>query len=356
MALNGIDISNYQRGLDLAKVPCDFVICKATEGTSIVHNTCDQWVQQAKQLGKLWGFYHFMNGSDPISQAKFFVDSCRNYFGEGIPVLDYEMYGRIGTAKAKQFLDYVYEQTGVRCIVYISRAVCTEENWSKIAPNHALWVAQYANNNRTGYQSDPWLPSGGFGAWASCAMHQYSSNGRLDGYSAALDLDIAFMTRDAWAKFARPSGSPTPSTSQTPSVSTPTEPTGTTLELAAAVMRGDYGDGDARKAKLGSRYGEVQELINHVCGASAAQLADDVERGQLGNGDLRKQVLGGRYDEVQKIVNQRAGVGTAKVYTVKSGDTLSGIGVSLGIDWHTIASENGIEPPYTIYPGQKLSY
>ena len=27
MALNGIDISNYQRGLDLAQVPCDFVIC-----------------------------------------------------------------------------------------------------------------------------------------------------------------------------------------------------------------------------------------------------------------------------------------------------------------------------------------
>lgn len=55
MALNGIDISNYQRGLDLAKVPCDFVICKATEGTTIVHNTCDPWIQQAIKLGKLWG-------------------------------------------------------------------------------------------------------------------------------------------------------------------------------------------------------------------------------------------------------------------------------------------------------------
>ena len=70
MALNGIDISNYQRGLDLAQVPCDFVICKATEGTTIVHNTCDPWIQQAIKLGKLWGFYHFMNGEDPIAQAK----------------------------------------------------------------------------------------------------------------------------------------------------------------------------------------------------------------------------------------------------------------------------------------------
>lgn len=30
MALNGIDISNWQAGIDLTRVPCDFVISKAT--------------------------------------------------------------------------------------------------------------------------------------------------------------------------------------------------------------------------------------------------------------------------------------------------------------------------------------
>ena len=33
MAMNGIDISNWQKGIDLAAVPCDFVIAKATQGT-----------------------------------------------------------------------------------------------------------------------------------------------------------------------------------------------------------------------------------------------------------------------------------------------------------------------------------
>lgn len=352
MALNGIDISNYQRGLDLSKVPCDFVICKATEGTSIVHNTCDPWIQQAKQLGKLWGFYHFMNGEDAVAQAKFFVESCRNYFGNGVPVLDYEMYGRIGTDQAKRFLDYVYEQTGVRCIVYMSRSVCTEENWAKIAPNHALWVAQYANNNRTGYQSDPWLPSGGFGAWSDCAIHQYSSNGRLDGYGAALDLDIAHMTRDAWLKFANPSGGAAP---DVPSTEVPEQsPSGTALELAAAVMRGDYGDGDARKTALGARYDEVQNLINYVATATASQLADDVERGQLGNGQVRRDVLGSRYDEVQKVVNQRAGVGSKTVYTVQSGDTLSAIAAKYGTTVAKLTAANGIANANLIYVGQKL--
>ena len=30
MSLKGIDISNHQRGLDLSKIDCDFVIMKAT--------------------------------------------------------------------------------------------------------------------------------------------------------------------------------------------------------------------------------------------------------------------------------------------------------------------------------------
>ena len=305
MALNGIDISNYQRGLDLTQVPCDFVICKATEGTTIVHNTCDPWIQQAIKLGKLWGFYHFMNGEDPIAQAKHFVASCRNYFGNGVPVLDYEMYGRIGTDKAKQFLDYVYDQTGVRCIVYMSRSVCTEEDWSKIAPNHALWVAQYANTERTGYQSSPWLPDGGFGAWGSCAIHQYTSNGRLDGFNAPLDLDIAYMTREAWGKFANPSGTNTPDVP--PAEVVEPSPEGTALDLAAAVMRGEYGVDDERREKLGDRYQEVQDLINYIDGASASQLADDVECGMFGVVPTRSDVLGDRFSEVQAIVNQRAG-------------------------------------------------
>jgi LysM repeat protein len=41
-------------------------------------------------------------------------------------------------------------------------------------------------------------------------------------------------------------------------------------------------------------------------------------------------------------------------YVVKSGDSLSKIGASLGVSWSSIANANGIKPPYTIYPGQKI--
>ena len=76
-------------------------------------------------------------------------------------MLDYEDGGRIGTDGAKKFLDRIYALTGVRCLLYTYRNLTKEEDWSKIAPNHALWVAQYANENQTGYQDSPWLPDGG---------------------------------------------------------------------------------------------------------------------------------------------------------------------------------------------------
>lgn len=127
MSMNGIDISDYQSDLDLGAIDFNFAIIKATENTGHVQSCCDSFVQKCKALGKCWGFYHFMGEGDPIEQAKHFVDNTKNYFGEGVPVLDYEMYGRIGTDKAKQFLDYVYAQTGVRCIVYMSRSVYAQK-------------------------------------------------------------------------------------------------------------------------------------------------------------------------------------------------------------------------------------
>lgn len=42
-------------------------------------------------------------------------------------------------------------------------------------------------------------------------------------------------------------------------------------------------------------------------------------------------------------------------YVVQSGDTLSGIAANYGTSWTRLASKNGIQAPYTIYVGQRLS-
>lgn len=358
--MNGIDISDYQRGIDLNKVSFDFMICKATEGTSIVHSTCDPYIQLAIKLGKKWGFYHFLNTEDVIKQADFFVSKTKNYFGQGIPVLDYEMYGKThGAAGAWKFIQRVHELTGVWCMFYTNRATLSEDNFSSIASKCALWVAQYANNNQTGYQSAPWLPSGGFGAWSTPTIHQYSSNGRLSGYSGALDLDLAYLDTAGWDKIAK-SDSSKSSSSQTSTNSSSTIKTTSkyesysTLELVALVQEGKLGNGDERVKNLGSKYQAVQDIINHIYSSSNSELADDVIRGEYGNGDLRKRILGSKYNEVQSLINQRAGISSKKVYVVKSGDTLSGIALKYNTTAKKLANYNGIKNMNVIYPGQKI--
>ena len=323
MSMRGIDISSYQKGLDLSKIDFDFAIIKATEGTTIVQSTCDPWVQQCIDLGKRWGFYHFCAGGDPIAEADFFVDNTKDYFGHGIPVLDYEAYGRFGTAKAKQFLDRVYERTGVRCMVYMSRSVTKEEDWSAIARNHPLWVAQYANNDTTGYQDNPWpgASAGGFTYWGfPPAIHQYTSHGRLNGWSGNLDLDKAYITAEEWDAIA--TGDVETTTPQEPEdkpqESTPAKKT--VEEIAKEVIAGKWGNGSERTQALtaaGYDAKAVQEKVNQLLGATSTpakktveEIAKEVIAGKWGNGSERTQALtAAGYDAkaVQDKVNQILG-------------------------------------------------
>lgn len=90
MALQGIDISNWQNGIQLGAVPCDFAICKATQGTGYTSPDCARQVEQCLELGKLFGVYHYVGGQGAIAEADFFVDSVANWIGKGVLVIDWE--------------------------------------------------------------------------------------------------------------------------------------------------------------------------------------------------------------------------------------------------------------------------
>ena len=83
--------------------------------------------------------------------------------------------------------------------------------------------------------------------------------------------------------------------------------------LASAVIRGEYGNGEARKRALGSNYQAVQAIVNtRLSGASTPAPSVDLEalasaviRGEYGNGEERRRRLGANYQAVQAIVNKR---------------------------------------------------
>lgn len=353
MTLRGIDISSYQAGIDLSVVPCDFVIVKATEGVNYVNPDCDRAVQQAIQLGKCWGTYHYVNGSGAVAEADYYVNNIKGYLGKGILCIDWEggsnrAWGNY--AYLETLVSRVIERTGIKPLIYVQASAYAAT--AAVAKRHdcGLWVAQYADMNATGYQDQPWNE----GAY-SCAIRQYSSAGRLHGWNGNLDLDKFYGDANAWRKYAGASGVATPAPK-------PVDPLAgkSDNQLADEVIAGKYGDGDARKRALGTRYAAVQAIVNQrladpLAGKTDAQLASEVIAGKYGDGENRKRALGNRYNAVQAIVNQKLGGGhQSRTYTVRVGDTLSGIAARYGTTWQHLQQINGIRDANLIFAGQVL--
>ncbi len=349
MALNGIDISNWQAGINLAAVNADFVIIKATEGTNYISPDWPRQYQQAKNSGKLLGLYHFANGGNVQAEADFFLKTIgRDKIGEAILVLDWEKdnnptFGVNDYNWVKHWCGYVQSATGIQPVIYVMQsAMRAVEN-----AGYPLWIAQYANNIPTGYQAAPWNE----GAY-NCLMRQYSSAGRLLNYTGSLDLNKFYGDKARWNQQAgkKNSSSSGGNTSQNKPSGIETE---TAINLVVDTMNGKFGNGDERRKNLGNRYNEVQGLINHIATADAQTLAQEVKAGKYGNGEFRKVALGSRYNEVQSIINGSSGQ-AAQYYTVRSGDTLSGIAAKYGTSYQAIAKLNGLGNPNLIYAGQKL--
>ena len=314
MTLNGIDISNWQRGIDLSKVPCDFVIAKATEGIGYVDKSCDGFIQQALKLGKKIGFYHFARptgNNDAIREADYFYNNCKGYFGKGIPILDWEAENKHNVAYAKKWLDRVYQLSGVKPVIYMSESVANAYNWSSVAnADYGLWVAKYRDNNpdynynMANAGSRPKVKW-----WKFYCMWQWTSSGRLNGYNGNLDCNVFYGDGATWDKYAGKSGTTQPVK--------PTQPVKkSNEEIANEVINGAWGNGEDRKNRLTQ--------------------------------------AGYNYTVIQAIVNKLIGANKAVYYTVRSGDTLSGIASKYGTTYQKLAQMNGIANPNKIYAGQRI--
>lgn len=203
--LYGIDIASWQSELDLSQIVCDFAVVKATEGTGYINPSCDKHVQQALNLGKKAGFYHYAQNAQNAArqEAEFFINNCKGYFGKGIPVLDWEE--SVGDVEwALEWLQTVERETGVKPMIYMSKSVVNTYDWSSVAnAGYGLWVAKYKgydpiyNYDMSNVGVEP-----NVNHWTFYAMWQFTSSGCLDGYSGKLDCNVFYGDETAWDKYA----------------------------------------------------------------------------------------------------------------------------------------------------------
>lgn len=312
MTLNGIDISSYQSGIDLTVVPCDFVIIKATQGTGYVNPDCDRAYQQAKRAGKLRGTYHYVGGGNAVAEADYYANNIKGYLKDGLLAIDWEAEQNSAwgnEAYLEQLVRRVIERTGVKPLIYSMASRYAQVAAVAKKLDCGLWIAEYADMNPTGYQAHPWR-EGAYG----CAIRQYASTGRLNGWGGNLDLNIAYMTREQWAKYVNPGGKPAPA----PSKPAPAPARKSEDAIAAEVIAGKWGNGQDRVNRLkkaGYNPATIQAKVNAKLGASKP---------------------------------------AARTYTVRAGDNLSAIAAKYGTTYQALAAKNGISNPNLIYPGQVL--
>lgn len=302
--MNGIDISAWQgdENIDLSKVPFDFCIVKATEGTSYKNRYFTSHCDKVLKKKKLLGAYHYANGGDVQKEADYFLAYVKKYIGKAIIVLDWEaknnpQFGKNDLEWCLKWCSYVQKKTGIKPIIYVQKSAMSAVKKA----GYGLWVAQYPDYVETGYQEHPWNE----GAY-NCLLRQYTSVGKLSGYGGSLDLNKAYISAASWNKLA--------GKAKKASVSTTRKSVNT---LAKEVLADKWGSGVDRKRRLtkaGYDYNKVQARVNKL--VKASQLSEDkiinavaheVISGKYGNEPERSERLraaGYDPDKIQKRVNE----------------------------------------------------
>lgn len=228
--MQGIDVSNWQCGIDIANTQADFIVVGTTWGTGQVNNNClvsgvntdaNRMIAQAQASGKKFGLYHYAMGGNPEAEAQFFYRNTSNYWRHGIVALDWEMDDNPAWGNWDWVRRFMAEcerlSGGVKPLLYTGPVAGTIPG--DIRANYGLWIAQYANMSPTGYQANPWM----LGAYGE-AMRQYSGTGVVNTWSP-IDLNIFRGEAWQWDLYANPTGSTAPAPA-TPAPVQPSTPPG----------------------------------------------------------------------------------------------------------------------------------
>lgn len=368
MKVFGIDISTWQRGYPYAAATRDgvkFAILRAGYSQT-KDNQFETHYANAKAQGWGVGAYWYMYATSVAgaqAEARAFLRAIAG------KQLDYPVYLDIEDGSVYRNTSKDTRNAMIRAFGEIIESagyyfgVYTNVDWyrnkisgSELNTKYDWWIACWSKG----------MPSGiNAGLWQFGGETNYIRGNKVAGVTT--DQNYALKDYPSLIKslgkngYSKSGSTPTPTPTPTPSKSID--------ELAREVIQGLYGNGDARKNALGSNYSAVQARVNEILGTSVSKksndtIADEVIAGKWGNGADRKARLtnaGYDYNTIQGIVNQKLKGGsstssnsTVEYYTIRHGDTLSGISSKFGTPINKLTSWNGIANANRIYAGQRI--
>lgn len=272
----GMDISNWQKGMDLSRGKYDFCILKATEGTTYTDPTFNNFAVQLTKLNKLIGCYHFARPDrhgtivGMAEEADYFLKAVekQKLLGKAILVLDWEVEPMDREDLVNAWVTRVENQTGITPFIYSSKYKFSQwKSWWPVQ-HCPLWLAVWPSSRRVNIGENPGfkVPTKDTIKWS---IWQYTSNGAYPGYNGNVDGDCCDLTKEEWMKLAGNPHAVEPEPAPQPSP----EPEVISEDMAWAINNGlflGYGNGlygpkDAltreQAASLFRRYDEMKKRV-----------------------------------------------------------------------------------------------
>lgn len=259
--MKGIDVSHwnglpFNSATEKAYKDADFVIVKATQGTTFVDNCWKANADKVLKDGKLLGLYHYAAGANASKEADFFLKTVGKYVGKAVLAIDWEQgqnqsWG--STVWVRTWCNRVFSQTKVKPLIYIQASATAQV--ASVANLYPLWIAGYPKKNYESW-TPPTFPYTKFLAgWKKYTIWQYTSAG-------GVDRNVANITKTDWLNMATPAKTPAKTSARK-----------TLDQIAKEVMAGKYGNDPERSRRLiaaGYPAKDVRDRVNELMGYKQA--------------------------------------------------------------------------------------
>ncbi len=231
--------------------------------------------------------------------------------------MDYEVFGGVGEEEINQiasaFIETVQELSKKQVVIYSDLSNARDVFSKELADKYELWLAYYGNYERL-YNTTT--------SWDNWIGVQYSDKGEVSGINGYVDRDLfkeeIFLNSNE--EIPMPENPPT------------NIPNSDTMKYT--VQKGDT------LSEIANRY-DISYL----------------ELARLNNIENPNLIYPGEVLTIPniKVENGNEENATGSIYyTVKRGDTLSEIAAKYGVTVSHIVSQNNIQNPNLIYPGEVL--